>query len=350
VHVKHGHVASDGEAWELISRVMRDMQRAASRGKDRTFADFLAHSSHSEDAKRLATSYVEGFNAARSDVIGIASLAQDAKAADKIDGDHSFRLLNGYESIARSLFDPAGRLRLNCVVRAINWRAGSVEIHTESALNGRPDAFRSRRTIITVPLGVLQAEPPAPGAIAFDPQPGAALKAARRLRFGHAIRVVLRFRESFWEQNRRLSNAGFLLSQEEFFPTWWSALPVHAPILVGWSSGRRVDSLLQQTRAEVLSRALTDLARITNSSTEAVQSLLEAAYTHEWHTDPFSRGAYSYVPAGALAARKALAKPIAETLYFAGEATDLNGHSATVHGAIASGCRAAQQILKLGCT
>ncbi|MBV9612946.1 MAG: FAD-dependent oxidoreductase, partial [Acidobacteriaceae bacterium] len=68
-------------------------------------------------------------------------------------------------------------------------------------------------------------------------------------------------------------------------------------------------------------------------------------YYHDWHTDPFSRGAYSYVPAGALPARARLAKPVADTLFFLGEATDQTGHSATVHGAIASGRRAARQIL-----
>ncbi len=46
-----------------------------------------------------------------------------------------------------------------------------------------------------------------------------------------------------------------------------------------------------------------------------------------------------------MSARKTLAEPVEDTLYFAGEATELNGHSATVHGAIAAGRRAARQIL-----
>jgi monoamine oxidase len=46
-----------------------------------------------------------------------------------------------------------------------------------------------------------------------------------------------------------------------------------------------------------------------------------------------------------LDARRQLAVPVMDTLYFAGEATEQNGHSATVHGAIASGERAARQIL-----
>jgi monoamine oxidase len=40
-----------------------------------------------------------------------------------------------------------------------------------------------------------------------------------------------------------------------------------------------------------------------------------------------------------------LAAPVNNTLFFAGEATDLTGYTGTVHGAIASGRRAAQEIL-----
>jgi hypothetical protein len=57
-------------------------------------------------------------------------------------------------------------------------------------------------------------------------------------------------------------------------------------------------------------------------------------------------GAYSYVPAGALGAQSRLAKPVAHTLYFAGEATDADGYASTVHGAMASGKRAARQVME----
>jgi len=40
-----------------------------------------------------------------------------------------------------------------------------------------------------------------------------------------------------------------------------------------------------------------------------------------------------------------LAEPLSGRLYFAGEATS-NGHWGTVHGAIASGLRAAREILE----
>jgi monoamine oxidase len=74
--------------------------------------------------------------------------------------------------------------------------------------------------------------------------------------------------------------------------------------------------------------------------------MLEDAHTHDWQTDPFSLGAYSYGKVGCDGAQEALAEPLENTLYFAGEATDTTGNNGTVHGAIASGNRAAEQILE----
>ena len=65
--------------------------------------------------------------------------------------------------------------------------------------------------------------------------------------------------------------------------------------------------------------------------------MIEATHTHNWQTDPFSAGAYSYVKVGGIRARGQLAKPIGQTLFFAGEATDTTGKASTVAGAIASG-------------
>jgi monoamine oxidase len=237
--------------------------------------------------------------------------------------------------------DPTRKLRLNSVVEAIVWQPGAASVHVRHALTGNRQAIRCRRVIITVPLGVLQSE----SGIHFQPEPDEALEAARRLAIGQALRVVLRFREPFWEENERISFAGFLLSDEPAFPTWWTPLSVRAPLITGWSAGSHADPLLGKPRAQVVSQAVDALTRITRADPARVANLFEAGYFHDWHADPFARGAYSYVPARALPARAVLASPVAATLYFAGEATELDGRSATVHGAIASGKRAAQQIL-----
>jgi monoamine oxidase len=344
IRLQNGQV-QDEQAWDTIERVMADLRLAASQGPDRSFSEFLANAVHTEQAKRWATGYVEGFNAARQEIIGIASLAQDATASEEIDGGRAFRLMNGYQAVPLHLLagvaDSTHKLRLNSVVETIVWQPGSASVHIRHALTGVTQTIRCRRVVITVPLGVLQSE----NGIHFQPAPGDALQAARRLVVGQVLRVALRFREAFWEENKDISFAGFLLSDEPVFPTWWTPLSVRAPLITGWSAGPHADTLLGQPQAHVVSQAVAALTRITGADPARVANLLEAAYFHDWHADPFARGAYSYAPAHALPARNLLATPVARTLYFAGEATELNGHSATVHGAIASGKRVAQQIL-----
>jgi monoamine oxidase len=78
---------------------------------------------------------------------------------------------------------------------------------------------------------------------------------------------------------------------------------------------------------------------------DAVQKLLKGCYTHDWQHDRFALGAYSYVAAGGLNASKQMTEPVEDTLYFAGEHTDITGHWGTVHAAMRSGLRAAEQVL-----
>jgi monoamine oxidase len=95
----------------------------------------------------------------------------------------------------------------------------------------------------------------------------------------------------------------------------------------------------------VANRGLKTLSRLLTVSLPGLEERLEGAYFHDWQGDPFSRGAYSYGKVGADGAQEALGRPIEQTLFFAGEATASPGSNGTVHGAMASGYRAAREIL-----
>jgi monoamine oxidase len=66
---------------------------------------------------------------------------------------------------------------------------------------------------------------------------------------------------------------------------------------------------------------------------------------HDWQADPYARGAYSYVLASGSHGRAAAARAIDDTLYFAGEACDVDGEAGTVGGALNAGRRAAREVL-----
>ncbi len=94
----------------------------------------------------------------------------------------------------------------------------------------------------------------------------------------------------------------------------------------------------------MIRKAVETISRLVGEPRAA--GLLEKGYVHDWQADPFSRGAYSYAKVGGDGAQRALTEPLERTLFFAGEATDYYGHHGTVHGAIASGQRAAAEILQ----
>jgi monoamine oxidase len=77
-----------------------------------------------------------------------------------------------------------------------------------------------------------------------------------------------------------------------------------------------------------------------------MRSMVAGAWLHDWEHDPFARGAYSYARVGGADAPRRLEKPIDGMLFFAGEATDLEGCTGTVDSAIATGRRAARQVLR----
>lgn len=349
-NVRNGKAEAHSDAWEQMDQITEEMKRVARTGADPSFLEFIRQVQPSQSVKDLAISYVEGFNATHKERISVASLAQDAEAAGKIDGDRNFRIASGYKFVADHLFrtircDESG-LSLNTVVTNIHWKPGQVRVDARSALTGGVTQVEARRVIITVPLGVLKTLENAAGSIRFEPVPTEFVSALETLEMGHVIRLVFRFKQAWWEDQEALSDAGFWLSGEKFFPTWWTTLPMRTPLLTGWSAGPHADELLKQPKTVIVSRALADLARISNLEPSQLEDQLQAVHFHDWNRDPFSRGAYSYVRAGAFGERGPLEIPVENTLFFAGEATELNGHGGTVHGARCTGHRAARQVLE----
>ncbi len=128
-------------------------------------------------------------------------------------------------------------------------------------------------------------------------------------------------------------------------PTWWTTLPAREPILTGWAAGSLAEKYVSRGEAFLAEQAMAALARLWRLPSGQIEGQVRHWYTHDWQADPFARGAYSYVAAGGMGATRRLAEPIEDTLFFAGEHTDLVGYTGTVHGAIASAERAARALL-----
>ena len=129
------------------------------------------------------------------------------------------------------------------------------------------------------------------------------------------------------------------------FQTLWTAAPVDVPMLTLWAGGPPATRLRERGPRAILDAALRQLGSLFGTTRARARRLLVAADSHDWTADPFSRGAYSYQVVGGADAPDRLARPVRGTLFFAGEAASAD-ESGTVPGAIASGRRAARQVLR----
>ncbi|HEX6911827.1 MAG TPA: FAD-dependent oxidoreductase, partial [Longimicrobium sp.] len=127
------------------------------------------------------------------------------------------------------------------------------------------------------------------------------------------------------------------------FNVWWTPSPVRAPVLTAWAGGTAAERM-KADGTDPVEAALDDLAGWLGVPRAEVEAELDEWHHHDWAADPYARGAYSYVPAGALDAQARLARPVDDTLFFAGEATCRHGMNSTVEGALGSGRRAAREI------
>jgi monoamine oxidase len=362
-----------GEAWcfrkgrlsgcDFFSQVDDILKNMDDRLPDESFLSFLkrcckdsATNPKEQESMQRALAYVTGLNAADPDRVGVHWLVQGMRAEEKIEGDRAFRSAHGYSDLLdifqRELTAANVRIQTETVVDSIEWTLGRVGIGSRRGTESQK--FSTRRVLVTLPLAALQATADDHGAVRFTPTlPRTKLEALKKLEMGKVILVTLRFHHRFWDTipalgdgAGTLSEMSFLFSDDGWFPTWWTTMPQKFPIITGWAPFRCAERLSGKSRSFVIDRCLQTLSRLLNVSPEELTRLLDDAYIHDWQNDPFSRGAYSYGCVGADGAQQALASPVENTLFFAGEATDTTGHNGTVRGAIASGHRAAQEILR----
>jgi monoamine oxidase len=352
----NGRLQRVDDYWDRLDRVMRRLDPDLD--PDRSFQEFLdaRPGGHTLARERtLAAEFVQGFHAADLRRVSARSLADGGSPGDDPEEKRMARFIDGYDAIPRHLArDLSDVTVLRSVVTGIEWSRGSVRVAVAPRRGRRTTAYAARAAIVTLPLGVLQTEPPAPGAVAITPDPPAFRRALGDLATGSVVRLVLSFSEAFWTErelrgvpeNGSLACMHFLHALHAPIPIWWTSFPVRAPVLTGWVGGPKAAMLAREGPEAILAIALDTLATHLGVRPRTVAGLVTGFWMHDWLEDPFSRGAYSYPVVGGSEAAKALSRPIQGTLFFAGEAIDSEMRSGTVHGAIGSGRRAARMAIR----
>src|SRR6185437_7747891 len=281
---------------DLFEEIRAALERSrAVEQPDIPFASFLDQSLQqglSAEACKLARTFVEGFDAADPSRVSTHFVAREWGSGGMLD-DVQFRPGDGYSSVVAVLAGELGRdrirLQLQTPVRRIQWRRGTVDVDATS--HGEPFFARAARAIITLPLGVLQAD----DSVQFLPALEAKRGGLAGLASGPVLKLGLRFRKAFWEEldEGRFRSASFFHSPATTFPTFWTSLPLRTPLLTAWVGGPRAETLSEHPTQQIVREALESLAGLFGSAVARAFEL-EASYLHNWQRDALARGAYSY--------------------------------------------------------
>jgi hypothetical protein len=181
------------DLWGSVGRVLAQLDDE--RTPDRSFAEFLRADGGalSPDDVLSATSFVEGFFAADAERIGERELAG---SGGEESAAHSARIPDGYDVILGPL--AAGvEVRAGHAVERIEWRPGDVRVQgVRGDTRTSFGPIRSAAAVVTVPLGVLTADPGTPGRPEITPFPDGWADALGGVAMGDAMRPPMRSRAS----------------------------------------------------------------------------------------------------------------------------------------------------------
>jgi monoamine oxidase len=258
----------------------------------------------------------------------IATLSTLDFANGEPDGDR-FQLLSGYGSLICE-FGKALPVELGAAVKSIDWRGGGVETRTSKG------TVSSKVVIVTVSTGVLAAN-----RIRFEPGlPDTTRAAIAALPMGRLTKVAIQFDRNVYD---RFGDDHFIYyngpeSSLNIIPRYMGSTLTVAS--AGGSLADELEALDVEDAADYL------LGRLEKAFDSKLRQYVTAADRTRWGCDPDVGGSYSLAIAGHSGERRALAEPIANRLFFAGEATSVHRYG-LVHGALLEGRAVAERVVTL---
>ncbi|HZY71441.1 MAG TPA: NAD(P)/FAD-dependent oxidoreductase [Thermoplasmata archaeon] len=308
-------------------------------GPDLSWGEFMDRARPGPAARLLSDLLSCHTYATDADRLGVIGPAEEVGRERERFGFHNYRVAEGYSTLMERRAAQLGdRLRRSSPVRTIDWSSPEVRVGVEAGPDA-PSEFRTRAVVVTVPLSVLKV-----GAIAFTPElPETKQRAVRAISFGDAMTVHLRFRREDLPRTLRTT----VLLWAGTASTFLRSLPRvdgGDVVLSAFTTGREAVRRTDLADPELIASTLDELRSVAPEGPSVGAPRRTAI--RRWIRDPYALGAYSFLGVGCrLEERTRLAEPLERRLFFAGEAAHDGGDSATVHGAIETGYRAAREVI-----
>ncbi len=305
-------------------------------GPDISYAAFLDTLSLDESQRKSVNAEALSWSS-EPDAISARAVINDGAAWEEYH-DEDFQLIGGYGGLANKMAaELEGKIQLSSVVAGIYWREGLGGVSYVTNLQSQK--VICKRLIVTLPVGVLQSKQ-----IEVLPDfPDWKKQAIDSLEMGQVVVVPMLFDAPFWSE---LALAPGPLSWETPDGRIQFGLPHSAEdgpaAVTGWFAGAAAQMLSDLGGRDGMQQVLRWLEGISGQG--GLHARLKWHFYQDWVSDPYSLGSYSFTRPGGQGAHEVLARPLDETVYFAGEATAPAPHYQTVHGAYMSGKRVAREV------
>lgn len=222
----------------------------------------------------------------------------------------------------------ADKIQLNTVVSSIDYTSSTVKVTDSNGI-----VYEGDRAVVSVPITILKA-----GEITFVP----ALPTTKTETFDHigmeaGMKAFMRFSSDFMTDDV-LGGETCAAYVVESYNRSSDDL-----VIFGFVMGDQAKALSDMGETAALQAMLDELDLMFGG---AASASYVGHFFQDWYQEPYIRGAYSYPLVGYQEdSRERLAAPVDDKVYFAGEATNYNGHHQTVHGAVETAYREVMNIL-----
>jgi monoamine oxidase len=311
--------------------------------------DAITAAGLSTRTKNILNSWIGNKYGTSNDRMGITGLAEGLALRSRnntiltlTDNPMQDALLSRFSQVAEDV-------QVNSVIKAINYSSDKITINGQNTLSGEPFTTDVDKVIVTVPVSVLKA-----GDIAFTP----GLTSEKTTALSHmdmdaTMRVIIDFKINFWGATSgflyggttgpEYFNSGALRS--EFSKTLSITVGGAQAVTLSGMGKDAIPALLAELDTIYAGKASLNVRKDLDDKDPNIIAVIQ-----DWSKEPYIRGGAAYLkPGGTQQDRVALAKSLSDRVFFAGEATDVNGEFGTISGALLSAERvAAEVIAKLG--
>jgi len=302
-------------------------------GANISFDAYLDELSIPDNYRLIANGLVGNRYGAENESIGMVALRELAEAYSSGRDAYVLRTKSILRFIQDSVPNGVSAVGLNKRTTKIDYSGDKIIVTCSDGTS-----YPADKVLVTVPISILKS-----GDIEFSPSlPERNQSAINRVGMEAGMTVVLKFNNQFWDKEASSIIGGSIVP--EFKVTHSGKNSVNS-LLTAFICGERATMLSSMEEQDAVNLIISDLGTIFNAN--VVNSSYSGQYVmKDWLKDVNIRGAYSIPSLGSENSRGDLSSPVNNRIYFAGEATNSNGHAGTMHGAMESSIRAVQEILE----